>query len=378
MASEKVALVLGATGGIGGEVARQLRNAGWEVRALKRGLQQDERRDGVAWMRGDAMNREDVMRAARGSSVIVHAVNPPGYRKWSELVLPMVDNTVAAAIAERATIVLPGTVYNYGPDAFPVIAEDAPQRPLTRKGAIRVELEQRLQAATRAGARVIIVRAGDFFGPQAGNNWFSQGLVTPGQPITAVSLPGDPGVGHQWSYLPDVARTMVELLDRRDKLEPFAAFHMAGHWDDDGKRMAAAIQRVIQRRGGAAPKVRGFPWWLVRLASPFVATFRELIGDALPLARAGAHEQRTFDSGAGPGAAHTAGRGRRSDACRTRLSRSRACRFGAQPRDGRACLRRMRCSNSRGESCAVRSSPGQAPPPSVPLHAGTRTGPPDL
>ena len=33
-----LALVLGATGGIGGEAARQLRDAGWQVRALKRGL----------------------------------------------------------------------------------------------------------------------------------------------------------------------------------------------------------------------------------------------------------------------------------------------------------------------------------------------------
>jgi nucleoside-diphosphate-sugar epimerase len=30
------------------------------------------------------------------------------------------------------------------------------------------------------------------------------------------------------------------------------------------------------RRGGAKPKLRAFPWWVVTLASPFVATFREL------------------------------------------------------------------------------------------------------
>jgi nucleoside-diphosphate-sugar epimerase len=278
MASEKVALVLGATGGIGGEVARQLRDAGWEVRALRRGLGQAvERRDGIAWMRGDAMNRDDVVSAARGCAVIVHAVNPPGYRKWAELVLPMLDNTVAAAIAERATIVLPGTVYNYGPDAFPLVAEDAPQRPTTRKGAIRVELEARLQAATDRGARVIIVRAGDFFGPQAGNSWFSQGLVKPGRPITAVALPGARSVGHQWAYLPDVARTMVELLARRHELAPFAAFHMAGHWDADGTQMAAAIGRVVEARAGTRPNMRAFPWWLLRLASPFAATLRELL-----------------------------------------------------------------------------------------------------
>ena len=278
MGTTQTALVLGATGGVGGEVARQLLAAGWQVRALKRGMAQSQEQQGdILWMRGDAMKQEDVMQAARGCSVIVHAVNPPGYRRWAELVLPMIDNTVAAAVAERATIVLPGTVYNYGPDAFPLLAENAPQHPPTRKGAIRVELEQRLQRAAQLGARVIIVRAGDFFGPKAGNNWFSQGLVKPGQPVKTVSLPGDRGVGHQWAYLPDVARTMVELLARRDDLSSFESFHMGGHWDADGTQMAAAICRVVQRRAAALPKVGRFPWWMVRLASPFVATLRELL-----------------------------------------------------------------------------------------------------
>ena len=39
----------------------------------------------------------------------------------------MLDNTIAAANAQGATIVLPGTVYNYGPDAFPLLAETSPQ-----------------------------------------------------------------------------------------------------------------------------------------------------------------------------------------------------------------------------------------------------------
>lgn len=275
-------LVLGATGGIGGEVARQLRDAGWDVRALRRsGPTSAEPQDGFTWIRGDAMNRADVMAAAEGCSVIVHAVNPPGYRRWAELVLPMIDNTLAAARAQGATVVLPGTVYNYGPDVFPMLHEDAPQRPHTRKGAVRVALERRLQQATvphtlENACRVIIVRAGDFFGPQVGNNWFSQGLIKPGKNVTVVNTPGERGVGHQWSYLPDVARTMVQLLERRSALPAFATFHMAGHWDADGTQMAAAIGRVVVAHGGAAPRVRDFPWWLVTLASPFVATMREL------------------------------------------------------------------------------------------------------
>lgn len=272
----KTVLVLGASGGIGGEVARQLRDAGWTVKALQRGLAAaHEMREGIHWLRGDALNATDVAGAAQGCGVIVHAVNPPGYRDWDRLVLPMLDNSIAAATGQRATLVLPGTVYNFGPDAFPVLSEDSPQRPVTRKGAIRVEMEARLRAATERGMRALIVRAGDFFGPQVGNNWFSQGLIKPGKAVTSISNPAAPGVGHQWAYLPDVARTMVELLARRNALPSFASFHMAGHWDATGREMAEAIQRVAARHG-RKPRIAALPWWLLKLASPFVTTLKEM------------------------------------------------------------------------------------------------------
>ena len=274
--NDNTALVLGATGGIGGEMVRQLLAAGWQVRALARGELPSPRNDGVIWLRGDAMVAADVLAASQGCAVIVHAVNPPGYRDWDKLVLPMLDNSIAAARLEHATIVLPGTIYNYGSDAFPVLLEDAAQQPSTRKGAIRVELEARLQRASAQGARVLIVRAGDFFGPQAGNSWFAQGLVKPGQPVRTVQYPGRPGIGHQWSYLPDVARAMVELLAIRAGLPAFARFHLAGHWDHDGRQMTAAIARVVQQATGRAPRIKPFPWWLMNLAAPFVATLREL------------------------------------------------------------------------------------------------------
>lgn len=273
---DKTALVLGASGGIGGEVARQLRDAGWTVKALQRGLAAaHEVRDGIHWLRGDALNGSEVASAAQGCSVIVHAVNPPGYRDWDRLVLPMLDNAIAAATAQRATLVLPGTVYNFGPDAFPMLQEDSPQRPVTRKGAIRVEMEARLRAASERGMRALIVRAGDFFGPRAGNNWFSQGLIKPGKAVASISNPAAPGVGHQWAYLPDVARTMVELLARRDSLPAFASFHMAGHWDATGRQMAEAIQRVAARHG-RKPRIGALPWWLLNIASLFVVTFKEM------------------------------------------------------------------------------------------------------
>jgi nucleoside-diphosphate-sugar epimerase len=278
MESGKMALVLGAGGGIGGEVARQLRAAGWAVRALRRGIAEEGAgADGLHWLRGDALAPADVLRAAAGCGVIVHAVNPPGYRDWERLVLPMLDNTIAAAEAHGALVLLPGTVYNYGPDAFPLLAEDAPQRPATRKGAIRVRMEAALRAFAGRGGRALVVRAGDYFGPRAGNNWFGQGMVKPGRPPRFVLNPARRGVGHQWSYLPDVAAAIVALIERRAELDPFAAYHMAGHWDADGSGMARAIARALTKHGAPSPRSLRFPWRLARLAALFDATMRELM-----------------------------------------------------------------------------------------------------
>ena len=64
--AEKLALVLGATGGIGGEVARRLVAAGWRVRAMHRDPAAGRRDARFEWVKGDAMNRADVIAAARG------------------------------------------------------------------------------------------------------------------------------------------------------------------------------------------------------------------------------------------------------------------------------------------------------------------------
>ncbi|HVV92443.1 MAG TPA: SDR family NAD(P)-dependent oxidoreductase [Hyphomicrobiales bacterium] len=278
-AAGKTALVIGATGGIGGEVARSLLAHGWHVRALHRRPEQAAATAGlpaaVAWVAGDAMDGEAVLAAATGADVIVHAANPPGYRNWKGLALPMLDHSIAAAEAAGARLVLPGTVYNFGPDAWPRLGEDSPQHPRTRKGAIRVEMERRIEAAAGRGRmRALIVRAGDFFGPRAtANSWFAQ-IVKPGRPLAAVTYPGRRDAGHAWAYLPDLAETMVRLVEREAELPAFARFHFRGHWFEHGVDLADAVRRV---GGRPAAPIRRFPWVAVYAGAPFVTLFRELL-----------------------------------------------------------------------------------------------------
>lgn len=266
----RTALILGATGGIGGETAAALLRHGWTVRGLSRRATPPSA--GIEWVTGDATSAADVARAAQGVRLIVHAANPAGYRNWDQLVLPMLDNTIAAAQAQGARILLPGTIYNFGADAFPLLQEDSPQHPASRKGRIRVAMESRLEAAARAGVPVLIVRAGDFFGPRPGNNWFSQGVVKPGAPLKAIVDPVRNGASHAWAYLPDLGEAMARLLDREDRLEPFARFHFSGFQLAPGE-LAQAIRRVV---GDPRLPVRRFPWAALVLLSPFVRLLREM------------------------------------------------------------------------------------------------------
>jgi nucleoside-diphosphate-sugar epimerase len=268
MGEQRTALVLGATGGIGGAVADRLLADGWSVRALHRDPDRARKAgDGLDWVKGDVMVEADVVAAAAGCAVIVHGVNPPGYRNWAGLQLPMIGNTIAAAKASGARILFPGTVYNYGEDAFPTLTEASPQSPISRKGAIRVRMEQALRDA---GVAVLIVRAGDYFGPKGGRNkWLSEGLVKPDRPVTSVMYPGPLQIPHAWAYLPDVAETFARLL--ATDLGRFETFHMQGH-EVTGHDLVAALEQAAGRKLG----VSRLPWFALAVAAPFNESLREM------------------------------------------------------------------------------------------------------
>lgn len=276
---ERAALVLGATGGVGSAVAEALLAAGWKVRALVRdpaaAAKRWTGRTAIPeWHRGDAMVRDDVVHAAEGVQAIVHAVNPPGYRNWGKLVLPMIDNSIAAArAAGGARIVLPGTIYNFDPGRTPLIDEHTPQTPQSRKGAIRVALEQRLESAAPE-VPSLIVRAGDFFGPRSGSSWFGQAMVKPGMPMSQIVNPGLAGIGHSWAYLPDLASTIVDLMELGDRLERFERVQFEGFWDEDGVTMPELIRKATDK---PTLPVGKFPWWLMGLLSPFGGFPREVM-----------------------------------------------------------------------------------------------------
>ncbi len=131
--------------------------------------------------------------------------------------------------------------------------------------------KQRLRRASAEGVRVLILRAGDFFGPAAPGAlaWLAQ--KRRGH-IVGIYSPGP--AGHAFAYLPDLCETLARLVDAGDRLGAFEVFHFRGQWMADGRSFGESVRRVA---GDPKLPIKGFPWIVFRLAAPFNETFREML-----------------------------------------------------------------------------------------------------
>src|SRR6476659_10096403 len=198
-------LVLGAGGRLGHKAAEAFRDAGWTVTSLVRPGRAARAPAGTQPIEIDARDHAAVSTAARGADVILHALNP-FYTDWPRLALPLAYSAITAAETTGATLLFAGNLYNYGSPLPPVIDENTPMRPSSRKGRLRVAIEERMAEAAERGVRIIILRSGDFYGLGRGS-WLDLVLakeIGRGR----LTYPGPLDVVHEWAYLPDVAATL--------------------------------------------------------------------------------------------------------------------------------------------------------------------------
>jgi nucleoside-diphosphate-sugar epimerase len=74
--------------------------------------------------------------------------------------------------------------------------------------------------------------------------------------------------------VPDLARTIVALLERESELSAFEVFHFKGHSFERGVDLAVATRAAA---GTPDAPIRRFPWFVIYLLAPFIETFWEMI-----------------------------------------------------------------------------------------------------
>jgi nucleoside-diphosphate-sugar epimerase len=241
------ALILGANGKIGRHAAAAFESANWRVRPYTRGT--------------------DMTRAAAGADVIVNGLNPPAYHDWARLIPEITARVIAAAQSSGATVILPGNVYNFG-DTPGTWSEETPQRPVSRKGLIRKEMEATYRAAD---IHTIILRAGSFIDPSHQGDAMAA-LHMRDIRRDKLTAAGDPDCLHAFCYLPDWTRAAVMLAERRDRLAQFEDIPFPGH-----AFTIRELQDLLDAETGRRHRITRLPWPMLRLAAPVWELARELL-----------------------------------------------------------------------------------------------------
>lgn len=237
---QQTVLILGANGRFGSNTAQAFTAAGWQVRKFDR-------------------SRDRLEQAARGVDVIVNAWNPP-YHHWAKEVPALHARVRRAALDNDATVIIPGNVYVFGPDAPFRWTSDTPHLATNPLGRLRIDMEN---AYRRDGVRTIVLRSGDYIDTSASGNWFDM-LMGKHLAKGKFYYPGRTDIPHAWGYLPDVARAAVMLSEKRDQLKRFEDVPFPGY-TLTGQELVAAISKV----SGRNIKLKKMAWWPMNFARPF-------------------------------------------------------------------------------------------------------------
>ncbi|CAK4074965.1 NAD(P)H-binding protein [Vibrio sp. 16] len=265
----KTALILGISGNFGAQMAMALHEENWQIRALVR-----DKSKAPNWISsenvwvGDASDEKAVEQAAAGVDLIVYGVNPT-YDRWPQDALRLLEPSVRVAEKHNLRLLFPGNVYNFAPSSEP-ITEDTSMSPVTEKGVIRVNMEQRLRLASQQGASITIVRAGDYIGPKTQLGWLDA-ILKQKQDRATMQLPHDEQHEHFWCYLPDFCANTAKLMSL-----PQSRFEV---WHDEGLTLSQKDWQQAFLANGQLLKTTRFSWWLLKA----IGLFKPVIGEVVKM-----------------------------------------------------------------------------------------------
>lgn len=269
---ETTHLVLGATGSIGYAFAKTLLENETPVTILVRNKEKALKLFGnttlVEIIEGDAMDVNQLNKVAADKQFIFHGVNYP-YDKWEKNMEQVTRNVINAVTPNKATILFPGNIYEYGNVAQ--ITEDMVPEPTTKKGLIRLSLFNLLKSAAKEGkCKVIFMRLPDFFGPNVTN-----GLIKPvfgnAAKKKAINWLINADIPHQFVYTPDAARLMYLICKKKD-VRDFTNYNYGGYVFSSLKELAKQISIITN----GPDKVNVLPKWIMNTMALFMPVMKEL------------------------------------------------------------------------------------------------------
>ena len=205
--------ILGAGGAIGNELAKLLAAKNQPFRLVGR---KPKATPGASeTVAADLTDKDQTVRAVAGSDV-VHLLVGLKYDRsvWQDMWPRIMSNTIEACKRAGARLIFFDNVYMYGKVDGPM-TEETPFNPCSRKGEIRAKIATMLIDEWRSGALIaMIARSADFYGPDVPNAVPNLLVFQPLARQRKASWLVNDAVPHSFTYTPDAARSLTQLVER--------------------------------------------------------------------------------------------------------------------------------------------------------------------
>ena len=261
-------VVLGAAGGTGSAVVRELVARGVSVRAVTRSGGADVPK-GVEQVAADVATAAGAQRACAGAAVVYHCAQPD-YTRWAELFPPLTETVLDGAAAAGAKLVFADNLYMYGPPNGSM-TEQTPQRAQGPKGRTRIEMAATiLRAHVDGKLRCTIGRSSDYFGPRGTGTIAGDNIMKPALRGKRARWLGSLDQPHTLNYLDDMGRALV-TLGERDEADG-EVWHLPAAEPLTGRQFLT----LVYEAAGHPPKPGVASRTMIRLAGLFNPLVREL------------------------------------------------------------------------------------------------------
>ena len=269
---EGTAVVLGATGGLGSAVVFELVKRERSVIAVTRNVQKARKmfqNFDVEIRQADFMDQDQTLTAVEGADVIYHCANVL-YTKWLKE-FPIINDNILSAVKEvGANLVFADNLYMYGEMQGDKMSEEHPLNAKGKKGKLRIRLaKQILDAHSKGDINAVIVRFGDFYGPNVVNGFTKPLLENPvkGKASTWIV---DLDKKHSLMYIGDAAKGMVTTSENPNSYGQI--FHVEGAEPVTGREFLTMIFQEMNQE----PNMKVLSENTIKILATFIPIVKEL------------------------------------------------------------------------------------------------------
>lgn len=263
--------ILGAGGGAGTEITRELLNYSKEIRIVNRNPKKVNDTDQL--MKADLTNPNLLDEAVKGSEIVYMTIGfTYNIKVWREIWPKFMKNLIDSCSKYKTKIVFVDNMYMYDPKYLSDMTEETPVNPISEKGKVRADVAKMLMdAVEKKKVEALIARAPDFYGPGIKGSLLYQSVYLNLLKDKSPQWLGKLDVIHSYIYSKDIGRAVALLGNTPD------AYNQVWHLPTTDKKLTNRQWiELMMNAMNKQKKIQVMPDWMISLVGIFMPILREL------------------------------------------------------------------------------------------------------